>query len=426
MILMIKWRLLEKAIAETMERERIPGVAVAISKNDEIVFAKGFGKINIDHLDEVTPNTIFGTASISKSFTALAVMKLVEEEKVSLNDSVKKHLPEFKLNGYENIEAIKIHHLLSHTTGVPTLERKEKLQTFNEHLQYLKQTKIQALGKPGEYFCYNNDMFLLLGAIIEKVTGESYKTFIKNKIILPQKMTRTTFELDELANYDDVATPYIFENDSLEKCDWPKLGNYAVGGGIRSTVLDLLKYGNLYLKSKNSMIKPVHQTNGMSSYGYGLHITPNYNGVTLVEHGGSQPGVSSNFGFIPEENLVVAVLTNVSDVSAGDIWLQAVNAALGIPIHHLRYIEPHYYLKEHEMSKFIGTYETGEGATIEITSVIGRLQATVAGKDYMLRASNEKTLVIQPIERPLRFYFNEDGKAWALFFGLRMFVRKEE
>ncbi|MDS9472997.1 serine hydrolase [Sporosarcina pasteurii] len=423
---MTEWQPLENAIKEIMEREQIPGAAVAITRDNEVIFAKGFGKANIENNKKVTPNTIFGTASITKSFTALAIMKLVEEGKLALDDSVKQHLPQFELSGYENVEAIKIHHLLSHTTGIPTIERKEQLKEFTEHLLYLKEADIQPLGEPGAYFCYNNDMFLLLGAIIEKVTGMNYKEFIKKEIILPSEMHRTTFELSEVAEYDDVATPYVFENESLKKCAWPTLGNYAAGGGIRSTVLDLVKYGQIYLKESNIMSQPVHQTHGTRSYGYGLHITPNYGDVTLVEHGGGQPGVSSNFGFIPEENIVIAVLTNVSGVNAGDIWLCAANAALGIPLTCLRSIEPHYHMKEYELPKFIGTYQTGEGAVIEISSAIGQLQATVEGKNYMLRASNEETLVLKPIEEPIRFYFNENDEAWALFYGLRMYVKKEE
>ncbi|AOV07076.1 serine hydrolase domain-containing protein [Sporosarcina ureilytica] len=423
---MTEWQPLEKAINAIMKRDQIPGAAVAISKDNEVIFAKGFGKANIENNEKVTPNTIFGTASITKSFTALAIIKLEEEGKLALDDAVKKHLPQFELNGYENIEAIKIHHLLSHTTGIPTIERKEQLKEFTGHLLYLKEADIQPLGEPGAYFCYNNDMFLLLGAIIERVTGQNYKEFIKKEIILPSEMNRTTFELSEVAEYDDVATPYVFENGYLKKCAWPTLGNYAVGGGIRSTVLDLVKYGQIYLKEANIMSEPVHQTHGTRAYGYGLHITPNYGEVTLVEHGGGQPGVSSNFGFIPEENIVIAVLTNVSGVNAGDIWLCAANAALGIPLTRLRSIEPHYHMKEYELPKFIGTYQTGEGAVIEISSAIGQLQATVKAKNYMLRASNEETLVLQPIEEPIRFYFDENDEAWALFYGLRMYVKKEE
>lgn len=420
-----RWQRFEEIVNQYMKRENIPSVSVAIMKENEVIYEKGFGYLNIARKIKSTSDTIYGIASITKSFIALTIMRLVKDGKLAVSDSVKSHLPAFELKGYEQIEAITIHHLLSHTTGIPTVERQESLKTFEAHLNYLKELSIEPIGKPGEYFCYNNDLFLLLGAIIEKVTGKNYKEVIRDEIFIPNEMNRTTFERAALENYEDVSTPYQLENGELQECAWPMLGNYAVGGGIRSTALDLLKYGTVYL-NEALMRKPVHLTNGKSFYGYGLQITPDYSGKTLYEHGGSQPGVSSNFGFIPEEKLVAVVLTNVNGASAGDIWLHAVNVACGLPLQQQRYIEPYFHLKEQEQAKFIGEFTTGEGAKIEIISVIGELHAIIDRKQYKLRASNAQTLVAQLLEKPLRFYFDEENRAWALFYGLRMYLKKEE
>ena len=154
----------------------------------------------------------------------------------------------FRLIGYDNIGEIKIHHLLSHTTGLATMKRMEQLNGFEEHLRYLNEMERTILGKPGEYICYNNDMFLLLGAIIEQVTGENYQDYIQELLLAPLKMNRTTYSLRELHSFDNVTTPYVLENGTPTTCEWPTLGNYAVGGGIRSTVVDLLKYGNVFVR----------------------------------------------------------------------------------------------------------------------------------------------------------------------------------
>lgn len=423
---MERWQPFERVVQEYMKRENIPGVSVAVLKKGEMIYQKGFGFANINRQVKSSAHTIYGIASITKSFTALMIMRLVEAGKLTVKDPVKKHLPDFELKDYKDIEAIKIHHLLSHTTGIPTFERKEALPTFEAHLNYLRSVPIKPIGKPGKYFCYNNDLFLLLGAIIEKITGRNYKEVIDEEIFVPNGMTRTTFHVGELEHFDDVSTPYQLEDGELSQCEWPTLGNYAVGGGIRSSAVDLLKYGALYLKQRNAMSEAVHLVNGKSYYGYGLQTTPDYSGRTLIEHGGSQPGVSSNFGFVPEEDLVVAVLTNVNGASAGNIWLHAVNTACGIRMQQQRYIEPHYHLKEQDLKKFVGRYETGEGAEIDIGLVVGELQATIDQKKYKLRASNERTLVAQPIEKPLRFYFDENEQSWAVFYGLRMFLKGNE
>src|SRR5690606_38763496 len=113
--------------------------------------------------------------------------------------------------------------------------------------------------------------------------------------------------------------------------------------------------------------EPVHRTSGNSFYGYGLQTTPHYSGVTVVEHGGGQPGVSSNFGFIPERGIVAVVLTNRSDVSANAIWLAAINTALNLPINQKRSTEPHFEINPEQLQRMVGTYRSGEGAEVEIT-----------------------------------------------------------
>lgn len=430
-----QWKAFEKFVETIMEKEQIPGVAVALSQNGNIIYERGFGVRDIATLAPVTPETVFGIASVSKSFTALAIMKLVEEGRLQVEDAVIKHLPELGFVNYTNIEDIKIHHLLSHTTGLATMERKQQLTTFDEHIHYLNEKEWTWLGKPGEYICYNNDMFLLLGAIIEKITGENYQDYIESLVIRPLEMSRTTYSLQALKEFDNVTTPYVLENDKPVACPWPVLGNYGVGGGVRSTAVDLLKYGSVYVDAlgkdivhspyTKQMAKPVHETTANRFYGYALHTTPHYSGVTLVEHGGGQPGVSSNFGFIPEEGIVAVVLTNLSAVSAEAIWLAAVNAALGFPIDQKRHNEPQFDMTKEQQERVVGTYVSDEGTTITIDRVDQDMTATIDGKTYQLRASDEKTLVIEPLEKPLRFFIDDNDSAWALFIGLRMLVKRE-
>ncbi|WP_255452184.1 Serine hydrolase [Sporosarcina sp. ANT_H38] len=430
---MILWEPFEKFIEEVMEKEQIPGVAVALSKNGQTIYERGFGTRNVETNEPVTPQTIFGIASITKSFTALAIMKLVEEGLIKVEDAVTLHLPGFQLVDYANIEDIKIWHLLSHTTGLATMERREQLTKFDEHLHYLNEKAWAWLGKPGEYMCYNNDMFLLLGAIIEKITGENYQTYINKQIITPLQMTRTTYNILELQSFDNVSTPYVLENDKPVSCPWPTLGNYAVGGGIRSTVVDLLKYGNTYVDVLErtivtkaytaQMAQPVHQTDRKSFYGFALQTTPDYSGVTLVEHGGGQPGVSSRFGFIPEEGIVAVVLTNMSGVSADAIWLAAMNTALGIPIDQKRSTEPQFEMNEEQKQRVLGTYLSAEGSRVDISLEDQSVMATIDNITYTLRASDETTLVIMPLEKPIRFFMDEKNEAWALFIRLRMLVK---
>ncbi|WP_223592493.1 serine hydrolase domain-containing protein [Neobacillus bataviensis] len=433
------WTFFEEKLHERMEKEHILGAAVAVSQNGKVIYQKGFGMKDLGTNERVTPNTIFGTASVTKSFTALGIMKLEEEGKLSVDDPVIAYLPEFSIPSVDSMESIKIHHLLTHTTGLAPIRRREELNRFQEHLAYLAEYPHPILGKPGEYLSYCNDSFLLLGAIIERVTGRLFRRFITEELLYPLRMNRTTFSLEELHKFEDVSTPFVYysQDGRFEKQSWPILGNYEAGGGIRSNVLDLVKYGELYIqqgvldhkifiskKQLEKMWQPIYPINRSSYYGYAFEVTPNYHGFTLVEHSGGQPGVSSNFGFIPEHNLIAAVLTNVSDVSAKDIWLEAVNYALGIPLEEKRNTELSVDLSEEQLKKFVGKYQSEEGDCLRIIIEDNTVKAKINDKEFSLRASGEATLVITEKEKPIQFYFDSNGETWAAFMGLRMLLKK--
>lgn len=240
----------EAFVESFMEKEQVPGLAVAISRGGEVIYQKGFGVRDRETLEPVTPATIFGIASVSKSFTAAAIMQLAAEGKLSVDDPVVVHLPAFRLSDGSDPSRVKIHHLLSHTTGVPPMTRREELNYFDDHLDYVASAAYEPLGEPGEYFSYCNDTFLLLGAIIERVSGRMFRRYITAELLEPLGMNRSTYSLEEVSRMQDVSVPYVKQPGQSQplRVEWPSIGNYEAGGGIRSNVLDLLKYGELYVK----------------------------------------------------------------------------------------------------------------------------------------------------------------------------------
>jgi CubicO group peptidase (beta-lactamase class C family) len=427
------WEKLERFISNKMIEEHIAGVSVGISENGDTIFQKGFGFRNINIKLPVTPETIFGVASVTKSFTALAIMELEKKGLLSVKDPVIKYLPDLIINGIDDMETIKIHHLLSHSTGVPPMERKEHFNQFQDHLIYFRDAEIKLLGAPGKFFSYCNDTFLLLGAIIEEVTGQLFRQYITKQFLQPLGMNRSTFSLDELNTLENVSIPYNYDRNlnRLVEVDWPILGNYQVGGGIRSNVVDLLKYGQVYVNEENShcqkMWEPVIKVGRDSFYGYALTITPKYAGeYTVVQHGGGQPGVSSNFGFIPERKLVVTVLTNVGGVGAGEIWQAAVNTALGLSIEFKHTKEPYFEMSLDDLRKFEGIYSSNEGDNVSVYLNNEMIIAEIEDQTFELRASGPETLVFIQNEKPIRFYFDQNEKPWALFYGSRILRRKQD
>lgn len=432
---------LDRFVLDFRERHQVPGLAIAISRQGDVIYQKGFGVRDRQTKEPVTPDTMFGVASVTKSFTAVAIMQLASEGKLSLEDPVTRYLPSFRLPKAGDPHAVKIRHLLSHTTGLPPIVRREELTKWDEHFEHIAAADCELLGAPGEFFSYCNDTFLLLGAIIERVTGRLFRRYVTHLLLEPLQMNRSTFSLEELARMHNVSVPYVKQAGASEpkRADWPTLGNYEVGGGIRSNVLDLLKYGELHVNSGRirdvsiaseallkEMRQPVHRLTRNAWYGYAFKVVPEYvPGTTLIEHGGGQPGVSSNFGFVPEAGLVVAVLSNLDQVPIRDLWLAAVNAGLGLPLEHREEREPSFVASPQELERLVGTYRSAEGGHVRIFLREGEPVADVAGTQFAMRPSAVDTLVFRETEQPLRFFFKSEERAWAVLLGLRMLTRVE-
>jgi CubicO group peptidase (beta-lactamase class C family) len=424
------WKPFEEFVQATMKDEIIPGLAVAVSCGGEVVYQRGFGVRNIVTREPVSPQTIFGIASVTKSFTTLAVMKLVEEGRLAVEDPVKKYLPEFVVPGVEDMNTIQIRHLLSHSTGIPPLRRRQDITSLAEHASYIAGEPMAVLGAPGEYFSYSNDAFLLTGAIIERVTGMSHRSYMTEHILKPLGMTNSTLNPETLVEFEDLSTPYTYSKHKaqLEEQPWPVLRNYEVGAGLRSCVLDLMKYGQAYftdrivsLRSSQHMYQPRVDIGRNTSYGYGLKITENHGGVTLVDHGGVQPGVSSNFGFVPAKHMVVAVLSNITGVSVSRIWLAAVNTCLGLPLHYSAAEESAVDSLPEALHKCEGLYQCDERAKIVVSAGERGLQVEFEGETYDLYYSRDTTFFFNYRgQRIVKFYVSESGEPWAAFFALQM------
>ncbi len=437
-----KWNQYVAFVEELMASEHIAGAAVAVAQRGQVIFEQGFGYRDVQRKLPVTPETIFGIASVSKSFTALAIMQLVDAGLLSVDDPVTKYLPEWRLSGVDDMSAIKVRHLLSHTTGLPPMRRRQDIATFGEHMDFLRDEEYTMLGRPGEYFSYCNDTFLLLGEIIERLSGRIYRKYMTEHLLDALGMYRSTYSIEELTRFQDVTVPYLW-NQQTEEWDakeWPALGNFEVGGGVRSCVRDLLKYGQVYAsggqyngeqivspQSINAMRRPMYRSGRKTWYCFALQVTPDHHGYTLVEHGGSQVGVASNFGFVPEADTVVVVLTNTSGASASALWIAAMNTALGLPLDSQRSVEPEYDPTAEEIASILGTYRAAEGGWIRVKQESAQLVVENQEGTHVARMSGPNTLVFNfKIPRVVRFYSREgEQQAWAALSGSRMLQRAE-
>jgi CubicO group peptidase (beta-lactamase class C family) len=304
-------------IRAQMERQHIPGLALAVVTNGVVVRTAAYGLANVEWAVPVRPDTVFQIQSVTKTFTATAIMMLVEGGKLRLEDRLTQHLD----NLPESWTGITVRHLLTHTSGIkdfinePTVDLRKDLKP-EDVIESLR--KLPLNFPPGEKYAYSNTGYHLLGMVIRKVTGKYWDEFLRERIFEPLGMndTRVISWSEILTNR---AAGYGWDDGRLRNGSFiaPTILGYA-GGGLRSTVLDLAKWDAalcteqlLKRATLEQMWTPAKLNDGKdSSYGFGWGVT-NYQGHRLVSHTGSHStGFRSVIARFVDDKLAVIVLTN--------------------------------------------------------------------------------------------------------------------
>ncbi len=319
---------IDRYVAKELGDQHIPGLAVGIYRDGKIVFAKGYGLANVELGVAVTPSTIFQSGSIGKQFTATAIMMLVEEGKLGLDDSLPKYFPDAP----ESWRAITIRELLSHTSGLADYTSDSVTKAggpINLRADYTEAQLVKIIETlpsdfaPGEGWEYSNTNFVLLGAIIRHVTGQFYGDFLQARIFGPLGMvsTRVISEADIIPNR---AAGYQLVNGQLKNQDWvsPSL-NTTADGALYFNVLDLAKwdaalYGERLLKksSLDQMWTIAKLKNGKPNSGhYGFAWFVDSVGThRVIEHSGSWQGFEAYIARYVDDHLTVVTLMNLGGV----------------------------------------------------------------------------------------------------------------
>lgn len=346
-----------------------PGAAVIVVKNGEVVLRKGYGMANLELGIPVEPDMIFRLGSITKQFTAVATLMLIDEGKLSFDDPITKFIPDYPTQG----QTITVEHLLTHTSGIKSytglpewrpLWRKDV--SLKEMIDLFKNKPMEFA--PGEKWNYNNSGYVLLGEIIEKVSGMTYGDFVEKKIFAPLGMTQTF--------YDNTAriiprriTGYTRAGDKWVNADYLSMSWPHAAGALVSTVDDLAKWdAALYsgkLVRQESLKRawtPYRLKNGRSTkYGYGW-VMSDVAGIPSIEHGGGIHGFTTIGVRLPSEKIYVAILTN-RDSGTGTLGQQAAALAAG-----RRITEPvAVTLPASALEKYVGVYQLDEKREVIVT-----------------------------------------------------------
>ena len=319
-----KFEELASLVTAKMTEYGVPGVAFGIVKNG-VTMARGFGVTNIEDPQPVTTDTVFALASISKTVTTTAMMRLVEQGKVDLDAPVQKYLPDFKLKDEAAAKDVKVWHLLTHTPGWEgQLSSEDRgTQTLAVFVESLKD--IPQLAPPGEVWSYNNAGFVVAGRIIEVVTGQTIHQAFRSLVFDPLGLSRAFTRTEDLVTYRfSVAHRGAPGQVTVSR---PLSRSVSIAaGGVSMSINDLLAYGRFHLGdgtgkdgkpvlSRASLQKMqtarVNKKPDDEDMGLGWHLRK-VGGVMTAAHGGTL-GHCLLLELVPEKNLVMAILTNHSD-----------------------------------------------------------------------------------------------------------------
>ena len=338
-----------------------PGAAVIVVREGEVIYRAARGMAHLELGVPLEPDMVFRIGSITKQFTAVAILMLAEEGKLALDDSLTRFLPDYPTHDH----VITIEHLLTHTSGIKSytsmpewmpLWRKDF--TVQEMIDFFKDQPMDFA--PGERFAYSNSGYHLLGAIVEKASGQTYQQFIQQRIFDPLGMTHSYYDMPQpiiprrAAGYDKGPAGYT-------NTEYLSMTQPYSAGGLASTVDDLALwdaalYTGQLLRPKT--LEPAHVTHKLADsseteYGYGWSISQ-FAGRRLISHGGGIPGFLCSAQRLPEDGVYVAVLSNSTGRDPGELAIKIVGWLVGQPFVVPEPIE----LDPEVLARYAGDYES--------------------------------------------------------------------
>lgn len=313
----------DAAVESERIAQKIPGVAVAICRDGKLSKATGYGLANVELNVPVTAETIFQTGSVGKQFTSMAVLMLVEQGKIGLDDKITKYLPESPAIW----KHVTVRQLLTHTSGIADYGGEEDTMgkgVINFRKDYTEEELIQAFSKmpmdfaPGEKWSYSNTGYVLLGIIIHRATGEFYGDYLQERIFNPLNMTSTRI-ISEADIVPHRSAGYRLVKGQLKNQQWvsPTL-NTTADGALYTNVLDLAKWDAaleagrfVNAASYQAMWSPVKLNNGkIYPYGFGWSLSEK-DGKRIVSHDGAWQGFTMNITRHIDDRFTVIVMTNL-------------------------------------------------------------------------------------------------------------------
>jgi CubicO group peptidase (beta-lactamase class C family) len=354
--------------------------SVLVARGDEILLNKGYGKANLEKNIPNDPDTRFRIGSLTKQFTAALVLLLQQDGKLRIEDPVRKYLPD-EPKSWDKITLIE---LLGHNSGIPEIQSDPRFRSWamtpHTHTEELALFKDRPLNfEPGSKNEYSNSNYLVLGAVIEKVTGEDYGTLLRNRIFKPLGMNDSGVDRDGLV-LPKRAQGYNNGNGRLVPAPSESMSVPWSAGSIYSTANDLLRWERGLFGGKvlaESSLKAM-MTSGKVSHGLGVGVSME-DGVEVVDHNGAIEGFVAHMAYVPEPRITVIVLSNVFGGATPSMGDQLVQTMLGktVVLARERKAVP---ITNEDLARFAGTYSMSSGMTFTFTVKASALELDASGE----------------------------------------------
>ena len=323
-------------VAKSMQDWKVPGLAIAIVKDDSVVFAKGYGTRTMGTQQPVDEHTIFAIGSASKAFTATLVAMYVDEGKMRWDAPATEYLPSLEMYDPYVARELTVRDLLTHRSGLARGDLMWYATDYSRDEILRRVRFLRPSWSMRSRYGYQNIMYLAAGQAVAKVAGKSWDDVVRDRIFVPLGMTESNTSTRPLASLQNVATPHADIDDTLRTLPWHNIDNIAPAGSINSSVHDMSKWvrfqlaqgkvGGKSLVSTSALgethspqvvvplsadSKQINPFTHLSSYGMGWMIQ-DYRGREIRQHGGNIDGMSALVAFVPEEKVGIVVLTNAN------------------------------------------------------------------------------------------------------------------
>lgn len=322
---------LDALVEQVMGEWHVPGLAIAVVRDGDVILAKGYGYRDLESEKRVTPDTLFAAGSISKTFTATGLAILVDEGRLSWDTKMRDVLPDFALQDETATQHATIEDLLTHRTGLARHDRLWYLGDFSRAELYARLRHLESNAPFRAGFQYHNMLFMTAGLAVERLTGKTWEEFTRTRILSPLGMKRSNFSIGATKRDADHATPYAHEEGELRAAPFYDATPIAPAGGLNTSASELARWVRLHLGRGSSDGKqllskaravelhsprvavagePAWPALDDDGYGLGFSISA-YRGDKMVWHNGGIDGFLTHMSFMPGRGVGVVVLANL-------------------------------------------------------------------------------------------------------------------